>query len=114
MDIDEFAKLIFYIGVTASIVGVSYQFARLLGAVRDNVVDLRTTVKNAGILVEGLVKNQEQITGGIDSAVKAAQKLEMTADEVNKQIVIPVRSLGSSLRRLSKAAKFLLSRIGIL
>jgi len=90
MNISDLAKLILFVGLTVSCVGISVQIMRLLSAVTDNIKDLRKTVKNIGTLTDGFVKDHELITEGIESLVAVVKKIKGIVNLISKKIIEPI------------------------
>lgn len=101
MDINNLAKLILFVGITVSCVGISYQIMRLLSAITDNVKDLRKTVKNIGVLSDGLIENQKLISEGIEGALDIVKKVRDVVDLIARKIVEPITVIFGFLSTIS-------------
>ncbi len=90
MNLNDITKLILAVAISVSCLGISIQVMRLLGALTENVKDLRKTVKNLGILVEGLVADQKLLTKGLKSLVEVTDKIREIAFMISAKIIKPI------------------------
>lgn len=93
MDINDITKLILVLGVTFSIVGISYQVMRLIAAVTENLKDLRRTVQNIGVITDELIEDQRLIKGGIQSFVNVGKKAEEMVASIQTKVINPLTEL---------------------
>ena len=93
MNLNDLSKLILAVAIGLSCVGISIQVMRLLGALTDNVKDLRKTVKNLGILAEGLVADHKLLTKGLSSLVDVTDKIREIAYMISAKIIKPITAI---------------------
>lgn len=108
--IDAIAKLILFTGITVSCLGVSIQFMRLLGAITENVKDLRKTVKNIGILTGDLVENQKLIKEGLKSFVGVGRRVEAVVSTISQRIVQPLAVISGILSSIKNVLETVTQR----
>lgn len=113
MEINDLAKLILFVGLTVSCVGISYQIMRLLSALTDNVRDLRKTVKNMGVLTDGLVKDQKLISEGIKGFVDAGRKVKGAVNLMYDKIVEPITVIAGFLSTIGGFLQMISQKVGI-
>jgi uncharacterized protein YoxC len=90
MNMDDLAKLILFVSISISIVGISIQLMRMLSGLTDNIKDLRRTVKNVGKLTEGLVEDEKLLR-------RSMGKISKTVDIISNKIVRPLEVIFSFL-----------------
>lgn len=110
MNLSELSKLILVVGISASSVGISIQVMKLLSAITENVKDFRKTVKNLGILAEGLVENQKLITEGIESVLEVIEKIRGIISLLSEKVVQPVTVVFGFLSSISDVIERIKSR----
>lgn len=113
MNINDLAKLILFVGLTVSCVGISIQIMRLLGAITDNVKDFRSTVKNIGKLTEGLIENQKLISKGIESFVEVGGRVKGMVDLISTKIVKPITLIFGFLTTISQFFQSTTGKLGL-
>jgi hypothetical protein len=109
MDANDVAKLILFSAISISLLGISFQFMRLLGAVTDNIKDFRNIVRNFSILVEGFVIDQGLIRDGIKSFVNVGKRFEELMTNISKKFIGPLEvvfgfltTIGTFLKTITK------------
>ncbi|MBN2016488.1 hypothetical protein JW766_06695 [Candidatus Dojkabacteria bacterium] len=90
MEFGDLPKLILAVAVSLSCVGISYQIMRLLGAITENMQDLRKTIKNLGILVEGLVEDQKLLSEGLRGVLEIIEKVRAMSNMVYEKVMKPI------------------------
>jgi uncharacterized protein YoxC len=105
MDISDLSKLILAVAASISIVGISIQLMKLLGAVTRNVDDLRKTVKNVGMLTEGFVEDQKLVKAGLEKLVKASGKIEEFIEVISEKIIKPIEVISTFLTTVAGFVK---------
>lgn len=113
MNINDLAKLILFSGITVSCVGISVQIMRLLSALTDNVRDLRKTVRNIGVLTDGLVKDQKLISEGIEGFVFAGKKFKEAVNLIYDKIVGPITVISGFLSAIGGFLQMVSQKVGI-
>ncbi|KXK27060.1 MAG: hypothetical protein TR69_WS6001001086 [candidate division WS6 bacterium OLB20] len=69
MSVDDFAKLLLVIVFSISILGLTYQCMRLLGAFADSIRDLRQVLQAFGDLSDRLVNDYDYISRRLKGVV---------------------------------------------
>jgi len=90
MNLSDLSKLILAVAIGLSCLGISIQVMRLLGALTDNIKDLRKTIKNLGILIEGFVEDQKLLTKGLKSLVEVTDKVKEMTFMISSKIIKPI------------------------
>ena len=101
MNVTDLAKLILFLGITFSCVGISIQIMRLLSAITDNVKDLRKTVRNIGVITDEFIENQKLISEGIKSFVEIGKKVRGVVNLISAKIVEPITVIFGFLSTIS-------------
>jgi hypothetical protein len=67
MTVDELLKIVVVVGVTFSIVGISWQIMRLISKLADTVQDTRRVVQNVGEVSDLAVEDYKSVRGIVKS-----------------------------------------------
>ena len=97
MSVDEIVKLMIFIGITFSMIGVSFQIMRILGKFADMLGDLRKTIQNLGDLSTQMVDDYKMLSVAI-------RAISGGLTNINSGIIQPLSSFG---KIFSKYAPFL-------
>lgn len=100
----DLAKLVLAIGVTLSIVGISFQLMRLLGAVTDNIRDLRPTIKKVTEIVDEFAQDQKLLKEGISAFVGAGKSIKGMIGEIREKVMTPVNVISKFLLSIAAIA----------
>ena len=92
MTIDELIKLFVFGGITFSIVGISFQFMRILSKTVDMMQDLRKTLANANDLSSQLLEDYKSVK----SVVSA---ISNGLGNINDAVVQPVVKASKGINR---------------
>jgi len=95
MNIIDIAKFVLLLGIAGSIVGISVQLMRLLGAVTENIKDLRETVKNFGIITDELVVEQKLLREAIENISGITRKISELVTMVTAKVIKPLTAIAS-------------------
>lgn len=80
MTVDDFLKIVIVVGVTFSIVGISWQIMRLVSKLADTVQDTRRVVQNVGEVSDLAVEDYRSVRG----IIKSVGNIGATFDGVTK------------------------------
>ena len=78
MSVDEITKLMLFTAITLSILGVSFQFSRILGKIADSLQDFRLSIKNLGNLSTQLVDDYKLISNGLRAIGNLLEKINIS------------------------------------
>lgn len=94
MTVDEVVKLIFFIGMTLSILGVSFQIMRIFGKLADMMEDIRPSIKNINDI-------SSQATEDYKLMSKAIRTISTSVTDLNNNVIKPIADIGKVLKGFS-------------
>lgn len=109
--IGDLTKLILYVSISISIVGVSYQIMRLISALVGNVNDLRITVKNIGVITSELVEDQKLIKSGIQRVLKIIDKVNRLVEHFSSKIIGPINEISKGLKAVAAFVSMIRNKV---